>query len=223
MGFDTPLSILTTVKNSTIASGVNIVSNPASLLGFLQANGYAIMIILMIIEGPIVTYVAAFAASLGIFNIYYVFFISFFGNILSDLIVFYIGRIGKLYVIDKYVSHWLKAKRIKKIRKYLHENPGKTIAAVKLTPPLPVPGIMLIGASELPLKTFLKYSAIVTFFYSLSMTILGFYSGIYFVAMLKYVKDITYLIGGFVLLVVIIYILLRDTSRAVGKRIEKYN
>ncbi|MGA2130311.1 MAG: VTT domain-containing protein [Candidatus Pacearchaeota archaeon] len=221
MEFDSVAGVLSSVKNSTIATGVNIVSNPAGLLAFLQANGYLIMIVLMIIEGPIVTYVAAFAASLGIFNIYYVFIISFLGNMASDLIVFYIGRIGKWYVIDKYVSHWLKQKRIKKIKKYLHENPGKTIAAVKLTPPLPVPGIMLIGASELPLKTFVKYSAIITLFYSLSMTILGFYSGIYFSAMLKYVKDITYLIGGFVLLVIIIYVLLRDASRAVGKRIEK--
>lgn len=221
MSFDSFLSMLSAVKNNSVASALNSASNPATLLSFLQANGYLIMFVLMVIEGPIITYVAAFAASLGIFNIYYVILISFFGNILSDLIVFYIGRIGKLYVIDKYVSHWLKQKRIKKIKKYLHENPGKTIAAVKLTPPLPVPGIMLIGASELPLKTFLKYSAVVTLFYSLSMAVLGFYSGIYFGAMIKYVKDITYLIGGFVILVIIIYVLLRDVSRAVGKRIEK--
>ncbi len=215
------LSTLRPTNNSVVMSAFNSTANPATLLNFLQANGYLIMLILIIIEGPIVTYVAAFAASLGIFNVYYVLIISFVGNIASDLIVFYIGRFGKKFVIDKYVSHWLKEKRIRKIRKYLHENPGKTIAAVKLTPPLPVPGILLIGASEIPTKTFLIYSAIVTFIYSLVMTALGFYSGIYFGAMLKYVKDITYLIGGFVLLVIVIYVLLRDASRAVGKRIEK--
>ena len=192
------LSILPTVSSA-------FKSSPTNLLSILQANGYVIMFILMVLEGPIVTYVAAFAASLGIFNIYYVLLISFFGNLTSDLIIFYVGKFGKRFVIDRYVSHWLKAKRIKKIRRYLKENPGKTIAAVKLTPPLPVPGIMLIGASEVPTRTFLFYASIVTLFYSLSMVVLGFYSGIYFGAMIKYVKDIVYLVGGFVLLVMIIY------------------
>ena len=55
----------------------------------------------------------------------------------------------------------------------------------------------------------------------MSMVVLGFYSGIYFGAMIKYVKDIVYLVGGFVLLVMIIYFLLKDISKVIGDRIER--
>ena len=208
--------------NTSIAGSLSsaIKSSPTGLLGILQANGYAIMIPLMIFEGPVTTYVAAFAASLGLFKIYYVFILAFLAAMIGDLIFFNIGRIGKRYVIDKYVAHWLKARRIKKIRRYLKENPGKTIATVKLTPSLPVPGIMLIGASDVPLGKFMLYSAVVSFFYALTMSLLGFYSGIYFTAVIRYVKDIFYLVGAIAVLVVVLYFLLRDAEKLIRDKLE---
>jgi membrane protein DedA with SNARE-associated domain len=200
---------------------LKIAASPTGLLRFFQTHGYAILLLLMILEGPIVTYVAAFASSLGIFDIYYVLILSLLGNLLGDFIAFSVGRIGNKVVIEKYINHWLKAEKKDRIRNYLKNNPGKAIAVIKLTPPLPVPGLILAGTSDISLRTFLIYSLIVSGSYSLSMTLLGFYSGVAFGTISKYVKYIEFTVGGTVLLIVGIYFLIKYLSGEISSRIKK--
>ena len=196
-------------------------SDFAGVLQFLQTSGYGIMFILMLIEGPVITYIAAFAASLGIFNVFYVLILSFFGNLIGDLIFFFIGRVGKESSVQRYVHKSINATRMGKLKIYLERNPGKTIALIKLTPFLPVPGLILTGTSNITLKKFIMYSALINIIYCLSMVILGFYSGVAFLTIAKYVKYIEYLIGGTVLLIAIVFFFLRFVSKKVSNRIEK--
>ena len=103
-------------------------SDFAGVLQFLQTSGYGIMFILMLVEGPVITYIAAFAASLGIFNVFYVLILSFFGNLVGDLIFFFIGRVGKESSVQKYVHKSINDTKMGKLKMYLERNPGKTIA-----------------------------------------------------------------------------------------------
>jgi membrane protein DedA with SNARE-associated domain len=100
-------------------------------------------------------------------------------------------------------------------------NPGKTIAVIKLTPFLPIPGLILAGASNIKLRKFVTYSVIVTVIYALFMVLLGFYSGVAFLTIAKYVKYMEYLIGGTVLLITLVFFLFRFVSKKVSNRIEK--
>jgi membrane protein DedA with SNARE-associated domain len=193
----------------------------AGVLQFLQTSGYGIMFILMLIEGPIITYIAAFAASLGIFNIFYVFLLSFLGNTVGDLILFFIGRVSKPTSIEKYEDKRLNSTRMSKLKIYLGENPWKAIAAIKLTPFLPIPGLILTGASNISLRKFIIYSGVINLAYSLFMIILGFYSGVAFLTIAKYVKYIEYLILGTILLVVLIFYIFKFISKKISSRLEK--
>lgn len=175
----------------------------------------------MLIEGPIITYIASFAASLGIFNIFYVFILSSLGNIIGDLVFFFIGRVSKEAAVEKYVNKSNNPSRMSKLRMYLEKNPGKTIAVIKLTPFLPIPGLMLAGASNMKLKKFITYSVIVTMIYSLFMVLLGFYSGVAFLTIAKYVKYIEYLIGGTVVLITLVFFFFKFVSKKVSSRIEE--
>ena len=56
------------------------------VLTFIEQNGYVLLFLLMILEGPIVTAAAAFAASLGYLSLPVVFILSVLGNIIGDLI-----------------------------------------------------------------------------------------------------------------------------------------
>lgn len=193
----------------------------ASMLQFLQTSGYGIIFILMILEGPIVTYIASFLSSFGIFNIYYIFILSFLGNIIGDLVLFFIGRVGKKGAIEKYESKSLNPTRMNKLKLYLEKNPGKTIAAIKLTPFLPVPGLILAGASNIKLSKFILYSTIVTMGFAVFIVSLGFYSGVAFLEIAKYVKYAEYLIAGTILLVVLVFYLVKFVSKKVANKIEK--
>jgi len=196
-------------------------SDFAGVLQFLQTSGYGIMFIIMLIEGPIITYIAAFAASLGIFNIFYVFILSFFGNQIGDVVFFLIGRVSKDATVERYVHKSFNEGRMSRLRMYLEKNPGKTIAVIKLTPFLPIPGLILTGASNIKFKKFLVYSALVNIIYSVFMVVLGFYSGIAFLTIAKYVKYMEYLIGGTVILIALIFFLFRFLSKKIPSRIEE--
>lgn len=196
-------------------------SDFASVLQFLQTSGYGIMFILMTIEGPIITYIAAFAASLGVFNIFYVLVLAIVGDVFGDVILFFIGRGSKKNKIEKYESKHINPTRMNQLKMYLEKNPGKTLTMIKLTPFLPIPGLILAGNSNVEFKKFLWYSFFVSFIYCLVMAVLGFYSGIAFLTIAKYVKYIEYLIGGTVLLIVGVYFLFKFLSKRISKKIEK--
>lgn len=194
----------------------------ADVLALLQTHGYWVMFLIMILEGPIVTYVAAFAASLEIFNFYIVLILSILGNVVGDLIYYLIGRFGRKIIVDRYMNFMhLKKERIEKIEKYLKENVGKTITVVKLTPPLPGPGLILAGVVRIPFGKFMFYSVLVSVIFSLFFTLIGFYSGVAFGTMSKYVKYGQFLIGGVVLLIIGFWLLLKLLIPKISRKIEK--
>jgi putative Mn2+ efflux pump MntP len=84
-----------------------------------------------------------------------------------------------------------------------------------------VPGLMLVGASDISLRKFFFYSSIVSVIYSVSMTILGFYSGLAFGTISKYVKYIELIIGAAVLLVIGVYFLMKYLNKKIAEKIEK--
>jgi len=175
----------------------------------------------MLFEGPVVSYVAAFSASLGIFNIFYVLILSSLGNIVGDVILFYVGRFGKRKSVEKYERDSLNPTKMGKIKGYLKRNPGKTIAAVKLTPFLPIPGLILIGSSDIKFRSFLFYSVLVSVIYCLVVVALGFYSGLAFLTIAKYVKYAEYLIGGAIIIGILTFFLIKFVSRKISNRIQK--
>ena len=196
-------------------------SSPSGLLQFLQSSGYFILFFLMSIEGPIVTYVASFAASLGIFNIFYVFILSSLGNILGDMVLFYIGRFSKKKSVEKYELKSLKPSRMDRLRGYLERNPGRAIATVKFTPFVVVPGLVFIGSTSIKFRKFLLYSVLASMTYSLSMTLLGFFSGVAFLTIARYVKYIEYLIGIAIVIGFLVYFIIKFISKRISKKMGK--
>jgi len=196
-------------------------SDFAGILQFLQTSGYGIMFIIMLVEGPIITYVASFAASLGIFNIFIVVILSILGDVMGDIILFFIGKISKEANVERYVHKSMNMTKIDKLKMYLDENPGKAITVIKLTPFLPIPGLILAGASNIKFKKFIIYSVVVSLIYCLSMAVLGFYSGVAFLTIAKYVKYAEYLVGGTVLLIILVFYIIKFLSKKISNRIGK--
>ena len=197
------------------------VGSSSGILQFIQSSGYFFMYILMTLEGPIVTYAAAFASSLGIFNVFYVFLLSSLGNITGDIILFYVGRFSKKERVENYAHNSLSTSRMDRLKRYLERNPGKTIATVKLTPFLPVPGLILIGSSNMGLKKFAGYSILFSMISASVMVLLGFYSGIAVLTFAKYVKYVEHVVIGAILLTIIVFILIKFVSKKISGKMEK--
>jgi len=154
---------------------------------FIQTHGYLMMFLGMIVEGPTVTTAAAFAASLGLLNIYLVLLISFTGDLVGDLIYFYMGRWkGRKAIEASRYKFGISKKKIKSLEKRLHKYFLPTLFVIKITPMLAPPGLMLIGASQVSFKKFLVSTLLLIIPASIGYTILGFYFGIAASSLFKY-------------------------------------
>jgi membrane-associated protein len=194
------------------------VFTPDWLISFLQMNGYIILFIIMIFEGSIVTYIAAFLASTGIFNIYIVFGLSLLGNLVGDTIFYYSGRhLGENYIKKHF--HKIKENHLGKLITLAKDNPGAALLIIKNTPVIPIPGIMLIGASGIRAKSFYIHTIYLSIARSLLFVILGYFSGHAFLAIAS-VKNVELIIAAAVLFSVFFYLALKRLLRRYVKKVE---
>jgi len=126
---------------------------------FLTHYGYFVMLPLMILEGPVVTIIAAMLASLGAFNVFIVLLLSILGDMIGDIILYGLGyKFGMKFVENagKYVG--ITEKLVLRMEKYFQRHGGKTIFAVKSTTGLCWAAFTAAGIVKMNFKKFVKYS-----------------------------------------------------------------
>jgi membrane protein DedA with SNARE-associated domain len=182
----------------------NLTANFSDLSTFIIGHGYLILFILMLIEGPIVTLIAAFAASFGFFDIWIIVVLSLLGNIIPDVLYFSIGRVMRKKSIESFILRFgLKKSSILKLEKNLKNHTKKAVVFIKLTPFVPIPGIMLAGFLKLPYRKFFSTSILIDIGAITLYSIVGYYAGITANSIANYFKW-----GPYALLVIAISILL---------------
>ena len=185
-----------------------------NFISFLQSSGYFILFLLMFIEGPITTFVAAFLSVSGTFNIYFVLIISIFGNLVPDILLFLIGRFGRTTTVMKIASFFgLNASRRKRIEQILSANTTRSLILFKSIPSLAVPGLMFAGFSKVSFKKFFITSLLFDVLSGVVFTLLGLYSGLTITSLLKYMKLENYILIALVLLTALVYIIIRFFKR----------
>jgi membrane protein DedA with SNARE-associated domain len=196
-------------------------SNSAAMLAFIQTQGYLILFLIMFLEGPIITYAAAFLASQGIFNVWIVFLLSVFGNVIPDTILFLSGQHSRTKTIEKISAYFgMNESRIQKMEKGFYNHTGKSIILFKFIPGLAIPGLMLAGFSKVPFKKFFIASTIFNVSSAIIFTLLGFYSGITISSFLKYLKLEKYILIILVVSVISVYFIIRYINLLLKLRIK---
>lgn len=175
----TPFNIYqSAATNHTSLAAIANATSFDGALAWVKSAGYLFMFIAMVIEGPVITSAAAFAAALGYFNIFIVFLLSIAGDLVGDYIYYGIGYFGRVKFVERYGHRvGLTAARIKHMERLLKEHPKKTLAAIKLAPLLPAPGLMMIGAVQMPIAEYSWMTILVTIPKTLIFMILGYYFG----------------------------------------------
>jgi membrane protein DedA with SNARE-associated domain len=197
-------------------------STPAAALASVKGISYVVLFCLFFIEGPVVNFIAAFASSLGFFNVFAVLALAVLGNTSADLMYFYIGRLGKNNkAIQRYLERLLKKRRMNDFNCFLKENPGKAIATIKLTPFLPSAGIITVGMANVPVKKYLSVSIMVDVISCTIITILGYYSGALFNTMLKNFELGLYAVGFVAIFTFAFWYVLKIITARISKKIEK--
>ena len=167
------------------------------IINFLSEYGYWIILPLMIAEGPIVTLIAAFMASMGVFNIYIIFILSILGDILGDVIFYGIGhRWGMLFVrkAGKYIG--ITENLVLKMEKFFNGHGGKTIVAVKSTTGLCWATFIAAGIVKMPFWKFVGYSLLGGIVWSSFLVFMGYFFGNLYEQIVDYIDYAGLIVGS---------------------------
>lgn len=129
------------------------------VLAQVKMIGYPLMFLIMILEGPLMTILAAFAASLGIFNVYVVLFLSMTGDIVGDVILYALGYHGGAQMLKKAEKILkVKAEIVQHLERLFLKHGKKTIFAVKSTTGLCWITFIAAGTVRMKFRDFLYAS-----------------------------------------------------------------
>lgn len=194
----------------------------SSVFEWVIAHGYILMFVVMFIEGPMVTAAAAFAAALGYFNIGIVVLLSMTAEVSCDLSFYALGYWGRETVLQR-VAHrlGLTDARVKRIEQSLRLHRMKTMIAIKLTPIIPLAGLVLIGYTRMPLSTFVRSGLSVTIPSVAIFATIGYYFGSVYESVSTYIQNGMSAIGIGIILLFLVYLLYRKVAERIGRQIKK--
>ena len=191
------------------------------IFDFLSQYGYWGMLPLMIIEGPIVTIIAAMLASLGAFSWTIVLVLSMAGDVIGDVILYGLGyRYGMGFVrgFGKYMG--ITEKLVLKMEKYFEKHGGKTIFAVKSTTGLCWAAFTAAGIVKMDFRKFVKYSVLGGIVWSVLLISMGYFYGFLWREISQYIDWIGWAIGG---IAVVSYILITLYKKKKSEKILPIN
>ncbi len=108
------------------------------------------------------------------------------------------------------------------MERLMRDHATKTLIALKLTPVLPTPGLMIVGATKMNLKKFTFISLLITLPKSIVFMLIGYYFGQSYDKLSGYVTHGSYaILAGIALVVLANYLWLKFAAR-IGRKLEKF-
>jgi membrane protein DedA with SNARE-associated domain len=179
----------------------------AGTVQWVFQHGYFFIFLLMLVEGPVVTAAAAFAAALGYLNIWIVLLLSVLGNLIPDAISYAAGYWGRGQFVDRY-GHYvgLTPEKLKIAEKLLAENAGKALFTIKMVPLLATPGLITAGIVKMNLRQYIWWCIAITIPSSAIYLVLGYYFGAAYTTIDHYLHIGVYvIIAGAIIISLFVY------------------
>lgn len=142
------------------------------IVEILKQNAYLYLLILTTIEWPITSFVSAGLAAQGELRIEYVAIIAFLGDVIWDILLYFIGRFSNKLLFLKKFSYFSKEKSF--LTKTLYKNPFFYFLVAKFTPYLSAPSIIFAWSKKISIMWFLFYSFVISFLVKIIYLTIGY-------------------------------------------------
>ena len=134
-----------------------------AVLNLMQNHGLWLVGPMAIIEGPIVTVIAAYLAKLGFMPIFGVYLVCVLGDLVGDAMYYWIGRMGPAILPER----WLKRLGMTEARTLALEGHfatkgGRTLLLGKFTHSAGLPIMLASGAARMNFTAYMWYNLIGT-------------------------------------------------------------
>ncbi|MEO9012996.1 MAG: VTT domain-containing protein [Ginsengibacter sp.] len=127
-----------------------------SIIDLLYRFKYFLLFPLAIVEGPVLAVIAGFLCTTKFLNVFIVYPIIVFGDIIGDSLCYMLGRFGVPPFLKKILLKLgFKPEKIHAARSYFNNNSIRSVALSKITLGIGVAGIYLAGNAKVPYKKFI--------------------------------------------------------------------
>lgn len=156
----------------------------------------------------IVLFAAGLMAYYGAADVGWMILVSFAGVMVGDSAVFTIGALyGRRLRKTKLVRRMLPPKRMKMVRRKLHEQGNKVIFAARFMPGLRTPVFFSAGTLHLPFRTFFFFDGLAAMISVPTIVFAVYYFGSHVDRVIKVIKRVQFGVIGTILLIVAIVVL----------------
>ena len=192
------------------------------IVGWLIIYRYYLLIPVIIIEGPIITVIAGFLASMGYFNILIVYGIVVFLDISEDIFLYLLGWFWGNKIMKKF-GHYIgmNQKRLLIFSKQFKKHRIKTIAIGKMAIVMGVASfvpLIAAGMTKMPFRKFISVVSATSLVKSMALLLIGFYFGKAYILIDKYLNYIGFAAAAIALLIFIVYFVVKlITKRILSK------
>lgn len=160
-----------------------------SVIHLLSTYRYLILLPLAIIEGPIITIVAGFFVTLGIFNPVWVYLITVAGDIIGDSALYGLGRWGGKTTLNRVGKYFgTSSEKIEKTKLFFKEHGRKAVALSKITHGIGMAGLIAAGSLDIPYWRFARVCFSVTLVQAAVFLVIGLIFGHAYVQISKYLN-----------------------------------
>jgi membrane-associated protein len=121
--------------------------------------------------------VAGLFAAAGKLNIAILLMSLFAASVIGDSTGYFTGKFMGKRLFNRENSWVFKPSRVEKAKKFFEKHGPKTIILARFVPIVRTFAPIVIGAAELPYKTFISFSLLGSFLWIFSMTLLGYFVG----------------------------------------------
>lgn len=148
------------------------------VLGLLQSHGLLFLAPLSVLEGPIVTVIAGYLASLGVLSLAAAYAVVVVGDLVGDALFYLAGRHG----LERMPERWrhrlgLNPERVAALADHFTAHGAKTLVVGKLTHSAGAAILVAAGAGRMPFGPFLWWNFVATLPKSAGFLALGYLFG----------------------------------------------
>ncbi len=178
------------------------------LVLWLSDYGYLAIFPLAVAEGPIITVITGFLASLGLFNFWLTYLIVVIGDLVGDAIHYSLGRWGGRAFVDRWGKYFgVGPGRIESLEKQFDKRGGKLLFIGKMSHGVGGAFLVAAGLIKMPFDKFILANMLATLIKSLLLLLLGFYFGHALSTINAYLEKITFISFGAIIFIALIYFL----------------
>ena len=134
-----------------------------AVLQMMQNHGLWLVGPMAIIEGPIVTVIAAYLAKLGYMTLLGVYIVCVIGDLIGDAMYYWIGRMGPAILPERWLAKLgVTEARQMALEGHFAKNGGRTLLLGKWTHSAGLPIMLASGAAKMNFSVYMWYNVLGT-------------------------------------------------------------